>query len=387
MADPSLEALQDLLRHDWRLDRYGWHLDRPLIHDHTALLRLVRGSPADTEDELVERAGAFEKDVAATGWFSRLMHARRFGRLRRRLEAANVEIDQQRALAGAAWPADPVGDWRFARRPVRTADPFAQRAALAYELAGRVLQLRPETGLAIVNLYLQTAEPATGHTLSPCVLSVRFDRVSFGAQRHARVDPAAAVRRVFEHRAADDRQDPPGSVQPFNFPAADAEPLDEPLDEPADSEPAPEDLADLQFDARITALLEAIGLEPAVVGGSVEDGVELEAHDPRPLVGGKVVVHTRREPSGAPVDIGPVRELYGVVSAGRAAAGLLITSSEFTPEAQRFADGLPLRLVDGPELRRLLRAHDLLAPAAVADLEERPTDAPPEIDLTLRPSA
>ncbi len=384
MADPSLEALQDLLRHDWRLDRYGWHLDRPLIHDHTALLRLVRGSPADTEDELVERAGAFEKDVAATGWFWRLMHPRRFGRLRRRLAAANVAIDQQRALAGAAWPADPVGDWRLGRAPDGTADPFAQRAALAYELAGRVLQLRPETGLAIVNVYLQTAEPATGHTLSPCVLS-------FDAQRHARVDPAAAVRRVFEHRAADDRQDPPGSVQPFNFPAADAEPLDERLDEPSaqpvDSEPAPEDLADLQFDARITALLEAIGLEPAVVGGSTEDGVELEAHDPRPLVGGKVVVHTRREPSGAPVDIGSVRELYGVVSAGRAASGLLITSSEFTPEAQRFADGLPLRLVDGPELRRLLRAHDLLAPAVVTDLDARPTEAAPEIELSLRPSA
>ena len=387
MADPSLEALQDLLRHDWRLDRYGWHLDRPLIHDHTALLRLVRRSPADTADELVERAGALGNEIVATGWFTRLIHPRRFGRLRRRLEAANEEIDQQRALAGAAWPSDPAGDWRFACAPDGAADPFAQRAALGYELAGRVLRLRPETALAIVNVYLQTVEPATGHTLAPCVLSVRFDRVSFDAQRHARVDPAAAVRRVFEHRAADDRQDPPGSVQPFNFPAADAEPLVEPLEQTAEAGQAPEDLADLQFDARITALLEAIGLEPAVVGGSAEDGVELEAHDPRPLVGGKVVVHTLRASAGVPVGIGPVRELYGVVSAGRAASGLLITSSEFAPEAQRFADGLPLRLVDGAELRRLLRAHDLLAPAVVAHLDARPADAPPEIDLSLRPSA
>lgn len=54
---------------------------------------------------------------------------------------------------------------------------------------------------------------------------------------------------------------------------------------------------------------------------------------------------------GVPV----VRELYGVMTAKGAAGGFVVTSGRFTPEAEAFASGRNLRLLDGPQLHRLLK--------------------------------
>lgn len=54
---------------------------------------------------------------------------------------------------------------------------------------------------------------------------------------------------------------------------------------------------------------------------------------------------------GVPV----VRELYGVMTAKGAAGGFVVTSGRFTPEAETFASGRNLRLLDGPQLHRLLK--------------------------------
>jgi restriction system protein len=54
---------------------------------------------------------------------------------------------------------------------------------------------------------------------------------------------------------------------------------------------------------------------------------------------------------GVPV----VRELYGTMAAKGAAGGFVVTSGRFTPEAEAFASGRNLRLLDGPQLHRLLK--------------------------------
>lgn len=54
---------------------------------------------------------------------------------------------------------------------------------------------------------------------------------------------------------------------------------------------------------------------------------------------------------GVPV----VRELYGAMAAEGAAGGFVVTSGRFTPEAEAFASGRNLRLLDGPQLHRLLK--------------------------------
>lgn len=56
------------------------------------------------------------------------------------------------------------------------------------------------------------------------------------------------------------------------------------------------------------------------------------------------------------VGVKVARELFGVVAGEQATGGILITTSTFTPEADGFARGKPLKLVAGEELLRMVRA-------------------------------
>ena len=50
----------------------------------------------------------------------------------------------------------------------------------------------------------------------------------------------------------------------------------------------------------------------------------------------------------------PVRELYGVMASRGAAGGYVVTSGVFTDEAQVFAKGLNVELIDGRKLRQII---------------------------------
>lgn len=54
------------------------------------------------------------------------------------------------------------------------------------------------------------------------------------------------------------------------------------------------------------------------------------------------------------VGVQPVRELLGVMSARGAAGGYVVTSGVFTNEAQKFAKGLNVELIDGRKLRQII---------------------------------
>lgn len=64
----------------------------------------------------------------------------------------------------------------------------------------------------------------------------------------------------------------------------------------------------------------------------------------------------------------PVRELYGMMAAQNANAGILITSGTFTLEASRFAGYGHIQLIDGPRLLSLLRESE----AAQKPVEQSP---------------
>jgi restriction system protein len=54
--------------------------------------------------------------------------------------------------------------------------------------------------------------------------------------------------------------------------------------------------------------------------------------------------------------VGPevVREQYGILTAIAADGAIIVTSGHFTEAARQFAKNLPIRLIDGPELRRMI---------------------------------
>lgn len=56
------------------------------------------------------------------------------------------------------------------------------------------------------------------------------------------------------------------------------------------------------------------------------------------------------------VSVQPVRELFGVMHADGADAAIFVSSGSYTADAKQFADGKPIRLIDGEELAQMVAA-------------------------------
>ena len=56
------------------------------------------------------------------------------------------------------------------------------------------------------------------------------------------------------------------------------------------------------------------------------------------------------------VDAPVIREMFGLMVAENANETMIVTSGNFTRDAQNFAKGKPIRLVDGPRLLALVRS-------------------------------
>jgi restriction system protein len=86
---------------------------------------------------------------------------------------------------------------------------------------------------------------------------------------------------------------------------------------------------------------------------------------PDPLRGGKIVIQAKRYTNT--VGVSAVRDLYGTVHNEGAKKGILVTTSDFGPDAHAFAKGKPLTLLNGGELLNLLERH---GHAAKIDIRE-----------------
>lgn len=87
-------------------------------------------------------------------------------------------------------------------------------------------------------------------------------------------------------------------------------------------------------------------------GGSAPDGgVDLVL-----LKGGRKAVVQCKHWKLEQVGVRPVRELYGVMHAERADEAIFVASGDYTDDARAFADGKPIRLVDGAALIKLIQS-------------------------------
>lgn len=85
-------------------------------------------------------------------------------------------------------------------------------------------------------------------------------------------------------------------------------------------------------------------------GGGADEGIDLvlKRDDEKYLVQCKQWRALR-------VGVDVVRELYGVMAAKGVAGGFVVTSGSFTEEARSFSNGRNVKLIDGPQLRLLIR--------------------------------
>ncbi|MFF2806118.1 restriction endonuclease [Streptomyces sp. NPDC058000] len=125
----------------------------------------------------------------------------------------------------------------------------------------------------------------------------------------------------------------------------------------ADGEPDLFAMDPLAFEQLIAELFRAMGMRAVTTQRSGDGGIDVDALDPDPIRGGKIVVQVKRYRNTVPPTA--VRDLYGTVQSEGANKGVLVTTSQFGPGAHRFAQGKPLTLIAGPELVDLLGRYGL----------------------------
>lgn len=97
------------------------------------------------------------------------------------------------------------------------------------------------------------------------------------------------------------------------------------------------------------------GAEVKVTQASRDQGVDGVIFDPDPVRGGKMVVQAKRYTNT--VDVSAVRDLYGSILNEGAMKGILVTTSQYGPDAYAFAKDKPITLLNGAELLGLLEKY------------------------------
>jgi restriction system protein len=112
-----------------------------------------------------------------------------------------------------------------------------------------------------------------------------------------------------------------------------------------------QDLSWSQFEGYLAEYFRRRGSAVTPRGGSSADGgvdLVLEDASGRRIVQAK---HWKRRRVG----VGSLRELWGVIGDEHAQGAVYVTSGAFTPDAQAFAKGKRLELIDGDQLASLIR--------------------------------
>ena len=120
------------------------------------------------------------------------------------------------------------------------------------------------------------------------------------------------------------------------------------------------------FEQLIRELLrEMTGVDARVTRRSRDDGIDGVLFDCDAVLGGEVVVQAKRYRNVVPAN--DIRALAGVMHDKRANHAIFVTTAWFSDDGRRFALDNRVRLIEGPELKHLLRVHlglDVLVPSA-----------------------
>ena len=236
----------------------------------------------------------------------------------------------------------------------------AQYASVIAQTALRVVERSSKPTVAphrtiVLNGMVVTNDPATGRAIRPCLLTLRTTRETFAELDLRRVDPAACLR----HLGAGVSRKPEelAPVRPvLEFDMADPRFIEESdIIGGLDERPNLLAMSPTEFEGLIQNLFTRMGLDTRQTRASRDGGVDCVAVDPRPIMGGKVVIQAKRYRHT--VGVSAVRDLYGTLQNEGASKGILVTTSGYGKASHEFANGKPIELLDGANLLYLLREH------------------------------
>jgi restriction system protein len=233
----------------------------------------------------------------------------------------------------------------------------------------------------VFNGYVTAVDRGTGNEITACIISIQASREALQAINLSKVDPKACFRQlkgvgssklhsvtpiapIINIRRDDDRFIPSYGVtdrlnEGFNLAAMDWEDFEHLIRE--------------IFEKEFTSS----GGEVRVTQASRDGGVDAIAFDPDPIRGGKIVIQAKRY--AHTVGVSAVRDLYGTLMNEGATKGVLVTTSDYGPDAYDFANGKPISLLNGSNLLHLLQKHGTKAHINLVEARQaaagRPTTA------------
>lgn len=108
-------------------------------------------------------------------------------------------------------------------------------------------------------------------------------------------------------------------------------------------------MAPAHFEELVAETYRALGYKAVRTGQSGDHGIDVEMVTPN---GERWIIQCKRYRDS--VGEAVVRELYGTLVSEKAERGILVTSAEITPPAEKWARGKPIDLIDGQQFLRLM---------------------------------
>ncbi|MFE3518905.1 restriction endonuclease [Streptomyces sp. NPDC059166] len=204
-----------------------------------------------------------------------------------------------------------------------------------------------------LNGFVDGHDPSTGRPGHIVLATVMAARSSFRDLHLSQVDPGSCLTDALRGQLSP-RPDQLAPVRPGRRPADVGNGV---VSHGDDEDPDLFAMDPIAFENLVAELFRAMGMQAVTTQRSNDGGVDVDALDPAPIRGGKIVVQVKRYRRTVPPTA--VRDLYGTVQDAGANKGVLVTTSGFGPGSHTFANGKPLELISGPELVDLLHRHGL----------------------------
>ncbi|WP_199784524.1 MULTISPECIES: restriction endonuclease [unclassified Streptomyces] len=204
-----------------------------------------------------------------------------------------------------------------------------------------------------LNGFVDDHDPTTGRRLPMFLGTVMASRATFAALHLEQVNAVTCLVEGLRGQLSA-RPDQYVAVRPGRVPEDVGNGV---VTHGGDEEPDLYEMDPIAFEGLVADLFRAMGMQAVTTQRSNDGGVDVDALDPTPIRGGKIVVQVKRYRHTVPPTA--VRDLYGTVQDAGANKGVLVTTSHFGPGAHTFANGKPLELVAGSELVDLLHRHGL----------------------------
>ncbi len=227
-------------------------------------------------------------------------------------------------------------------------------AAICIRTIHEVIEADQSDNILVVafNGFVQTIDPSTGRDIRPCLISIRTTKERFNEINLGRIDKRACLRNLGAQISP--RPDEMLAIKPIvEFDMVDKRFVEQ-SDIISDLESRPNlmELNPFEFENLVSNLFEQIGFQTKLTRASKDGGIDAVAFDPRPILGGKVVIQAKRYKNV--VGVSAVRDLYGTMINEGANKGILVTTSHYGPDAYEFAKDKPIEMIDGSGLIYLL---------------------------------